>query len=1402
MADELTQGIRFVLSADGTDLPNRISADMAEVVRQQNAIKAAMQAGDGVLLDQIRELAQLSREHKALAGALKEVKEAEGEALRARIDNHSYTQRINEASKANHKEWVESHISDLKNLQDHLGRMNSRTADDLAAGVANPRVAQAIADATTQYNTEKELQDNLKALRDRSIADQKAASSANAASMRAGTQAMADVITAHRAHFDQEKDLQDALKALRDRNTQSEREAAAASAESRRSGTQAIADLITSTRKQAEETGRLRREFEATVLSVDKLADSAQKLKSDNIDAFFRNTAKLTREFESTVLSVDALSSSAQKIRSDAINNFYVNTNKLTRSLESGVISLDKLADSANKIRSDQINSFYENTAKLTKELEASVLSIDTLSLSAQKVRSDAINNFYVNTERLTRSLEEGVISLDKLTDSANKIKSDNINAFYVNTARLTKEFEASVLSVDMLSSSAQKIRSDAINNFYVNTQRLTESLEAGVISLDRLTDSANKIKSDQINSFYVNTAKLTKEFEATVLSVDMLSSSAQKLRSDQINDFYTNTAKMTAQLEAAVISVTALNDSAARLKSDRIDAFYRDTEKLTRQFEASVVSIDKLVNSAQSIKVDQMDALVTATERWRKVMIALQQDTSNLDVELKNLTPDEINRLSLSMEEMHAGMMKSFVSSEQLAESFKKAKSDEIDRVIKATERLRNTMMATGMSVADVNTKIAGMDDKQILALADSMQRVQGRTQNSAYAMLSFSHALQDLTQSGFGAIVNNIPLMTQHLAESNKAVGRLAESFGGPMGLAATMMFVGVGVDLLIRTAGPGIKQFGVEVATALGMIEDKTKHFSGTVEDAKIKVEALTAKRFKVDIDYATIRETNHQIKEMERQLSAYEAGKGDTAEKAMGAATAKAASDYLGGSEGIENAFREDDRARGIRRGDPRKLDQLERKLALFEKAIAEGDLSPATIMGAEGMRSAVAKAKNDYKTQTDAIYKAISGDFLGGSPAAVRQVRDLAQRRPEIWGREGLEGLTGNEVIANLPTSREDMQRRLINDKEFEDQERTDKEFEQQVARQKREAKEQAREAAADNGGNGIDADRQKKVREAYQEIKEGFFDQLVADLYEAKLQGLKLTDIQAQKRPDLTKRIAERGYLPEVAADTTEELIRQATIEALNAAESKQPPKLVKQEAAADRKDANDQNRDTKQIVGDMTPRVQEELTDAMLNRFRGGQDDRTIGAGLGPQVAARLKEEGVNPDVVNSIAALVIERVLNSTKDAMAKQGGDPRNAAQFLLQERAGRRAQRNEKVAEAGMAQQFAQQFQRAGGFNPQAAMQLGKQAANGVEQGMNPQAAMQQALRRMGLQGVQQQKVMLQIAANQEAMMGVVGEATNMLAGINLRVQNVRKNIGVAQQHMRRVRNMNPAIRGNQ
>lgn len=199
-------------------------------------------------------------------------------------------------------------------------------------------------------------------------------------------------------------------------------------------------------------------------------------------------------------------------------------------------------------------------------------------------------------------------------------------------------------------------------------------------------------------------------------------------------------------------------------------------------------------------------------------------------------------------------------------------------------------------------------------------------------------------------------------------------------------------------------------------------------------------------------------------------------------------------------------------------------------------------------------------------------------------------------------------------------------------------------------------------------------------------------------------------------------------------------------------------------------------------------PGIENALQDTFTRRIAVGQTPQRAGDALLPQVRDRLREVGAPADLIDDLAAQILEKATDKASNDIQKlsleRGIAPRQAAQNL-------RLTDVRKVAGAqGREQRFNNERQVAGrfqqvGFNPGEAEDAARRVGGLVQKGRDPAQAMQQVYQEM-------RKAMAQILAGQEAQAGFAGQATREMAIIGAQAQRLRMNVqGQARQLNRNV-----------
>ncbi len=332
--------------------------------------------------------------------------------------------------------------------------------------------------------------------------------------------------------------------------------------------------------------------------------------------------------------------------------------------------------------------------------------------------------------------------------------------------------------------------------------------------------------------------------------------------------------------------------------------------------------------------------------------------------------------------------------SQEQATERAKQLAGDEMRARIDGYARAERAAEQAGRAM-DRTTGTAG--------------RSSTASRHQATQLLYVSYAAQDLSQGGFGAIINNVPQLVNAFDVSTKWAGGL--------------MLGTVAVDLALRDLGPVIEATGRE----LGILSDPARKFVVNLDDMKAKVEALSKRPLVLEVDYHELHAAERQLAEMEKRLAAFNAGKGDNVQREMAKAAGEAAGNVAGGTEGLEKAVVE---MEGPFHGDPQ-LEQQRRTLTTMEanlkakidsgKADADDMHLYADMVRDRAATAAEAAALGEKMAEQQRAWaKQEVGKFMLGDPAAIAAMKGRAARNPGAFADPVPGGKTSADAIKALP----------------------------------------------------------------------------------------------------------------------------------------------------------------------------------------------------------------------------------------------------------------------------------------------------------------------------------------------------------------------------------------------
>jgi hypothetical protein len=373
-------------------------------------------------------------------------------------------------------------------------------------------------------------------------------------------------------------------------------------------------------------------------------------------------------------------------------------------------------------------------------------------------------------------------------------------------------------------------------------------------------------------------------------------------------------------------------------------------------------------------------------------------------------------------------------------------------DKIIAAMDKVRKAQAMTAAASGDI---------------VHSYDAMAAGSRRGAYAMLQFSYAAQDLTQSGFAAIVNNVPVMVNALNLSTS--------------VAAGLMFGAVALDVAMKALGPVFKSLAMDI----GLIDDPAQKFITNVDEMKAKLERLEAKPYKVDLDFDRIELAKKELTLMEERLSAFNAGKHDKIEQEISKETKEATHLYGGGTEEVEKIVEAHIRVRmaeGAEFGDP----ETRKRIEGLQYRVAHPTVNRETGESDEAeSRRQLSEQQAKLNQQIRDLAKTEVGAFETGDLGAINRMKELAKSKPDLFSKKGLEGRSMGDAVAMLPGTREEQITRMNNEEKakLHQKEVDDKEKQEEERAKKLKAESRKLEASQKDINDGNTAqDRERKAR--------------------------------------------------------------------------------------------------------------------------------------------------------------------------------------------------------------------------------------------------------------------------------------------------------------------------------
>ena len=382
--------------------------------------------------------------------------------------------------------------------------------------------------------------------------------------------------------------------------------------------------------------------------------------------------------------------------------------------------------------------------------------------------------------------------------------------------------------------------------------------------------------------------------------------------------------------------------------------------------------------------------------------------------------------------------------------------------------------------------------------AFVSGMNATQDRARQGSLAVLNLSYALQDLGQSGFGAVVNNIPLVTTGFARmGGMAVESAAMMAGG-------LMVIGTAADVLYKNWDKITGYFQVGIPRP---ILDSTEELTHHLKANKKEFEELMGKTRLTLIELDRYKKLEGEINEAEAKIAK------DRKER------------------------QEEERLGKLKSEDTTK------RVAGVEKAIAE---TPGSV----GM--------NSYEASYGQLYQALInyGNKTGKNfddPTGQNYDPDVASDQAKNVMRNILSGNKGDIqkytafMMANLPSGRATFARNLQDySPETESSRKAeDDQMQQLIQRTNKEAQDKKRVDDAEL--NERKAEESKRLSDLTSGKWMPMKSILTEEALKAAAAGQNRSQIEAKMSADLQGRLASQGmekaYTPRVA----KQLATQAT---------------------------------------------------------------------------------------------------------------------------------------------------------------------------------------------------------------------------------------------------------------
>lgn len=393
--------------------------------------------------------------------------------------------------------------------------------------------------------------------------------------------------------------------------------------------------------------------------------------------------------------------------------------------------------------------------------------------------------------------------------------------------------------------------------------------------------------------------------------------------------------------------------------------------------------------------------------------------------------------------------------------------------------------------------------------SVADANTQAQRRF---AYAALNASHALQDFTQSGLGAVVNNVPLMTQSITEAVPALKSMSTVMGGPAGVAAAAMGAAVALDVISRNWSSVVDAFA-----------GKAPKLVNDVQALKDALKGLEDKRIKTSLDYQDIHLAREELAKLTAEEAAYQrlkTGKSEEqqrrSEVVSAAITEGAGTGELG--SGVDNVVR------AVASATATESPRTARLKKQYNALIAQGQETAARDLMADNPVTGLGPLAASMAADRENAQRS-ARSLVGGAAEGREQQRaallDIFRANPEKFTALGVDPLRFGAGLENAATPNLfEPERR----KRAEEQAKKEKAAAEQAQLEQMRINDRLKATDPNLTGKSRDADLNSQIAIAEEHVRDKARD---FDAARSKAEGEAVWQVQQQQRLDRERKAAD-----------------------------------------------------------------------------------------------------------------------------------------------------------------------------------------------------------------------------------------------------------------------------------